>query len=82
MKKVTTPIDRIKKLSGCTRDIDLAKLLDTNQPQISRWRNKGFHESTRTVIDFLLSIISKQKRELSKIKKELNELKASRGIND
>lgn len=73
---------RIRKLLGCKKDTELAKKLKTNQPQISRWRNTGFHESTTILLDHLLLIISRQKRELNRLKKELAELKQSVAIKD
>ena len=56
-------MDRIRKLLHCKTDVELAEYLETNQPQISRWRNTGFHRSTAKLLDSLLAIISKLKRE-------------------
>lgn len=62
---------RIKGLAGVKEYQDLAPLFGTNQPQISRWKSSGFAGSVNFVIDFLLSVISKQKREINKLKKQL-----------
>ena len=68
-------MDRIRKLLNCMTDVELAKYLATNQPQISRWRNIGFHRSTAKLLDRLLAIISKLKRESAGLKKEIKALR-------
>jgi hypothetical protein len=64
-------IDRIRQLAEIKSDTELAKLLESNQPQISRWRNTGHHQSTANLIDFLLSIISNQKKEIDDLNNKL-----------
>lgn len=62
-------MDRIRKLLDCETDVELAKALGTTQPRISRWRNVGFYKSTAELIDVLLTIINRQKKEIASLKK-------------
>lgn len=74
---------RIRKLFGFRTDVELAEFLGAQQPQISRWRNSGFHESTTKLIDELLKIISRHQREINNQKKQrkaLEELLRSKKI--
>lgn len=68
-------VEMLLKIAGVTKFGELAKIFKTNQPQISRWKINGFHGCTNEVIDFLLSVISKQKREINELKKEIKSLK-------
>ena len=68
-------IKRIRSLLNCDSDVELAKRLDTNQPQISRWRRGGFARSTAALIDALLLIISRRQREINQLKEELVDAK-------
>jgi hypothetical protein len=63
---------RILKLTGVKYEKDIAGKFGTNQPQISRWKHGGFHGCTNAVIDFLLSIISIQQREINRLKNMLS----------
>lgn len=68
-------INRLKKLMGCNTDVEFAAFLKVNQPQVSRWKSVGFHESTAKIIDHLLSIIADQKKEIRMLKKKRRELR-------
>ena len=74
-------IKKIRTLLVCDTDVELAKKLGTNQPQISRWRNVGFHgAATSALVDALLGIISKLMAEVKNLKKELSH--KNRGVRD
>ncbi len=68
-------VNRIRRALGCKVDAELASKLSTYQPNISRWRSKGFHPSTALLIDSLLSVIKFLKKEIAELKKEIAELK-------
>jgi hypothetical protein len=74
-------MNRIRNLLQCKTDVELAQLLETNQPQISRWRNTGFPHSTAKLLDSLLAIVSKLKREVVGLKKEIKSQKQGPGEN-
>jgi tRNA(Phe) wybutosine-synthesizing methylase Tyw3 len=75
-------IDKFKKLLGCKKDIELAKLLETQQPQIARWRRGGIRKSMASVIDVFNKTVSRNKRKINSLKKELAELKKTCGDED
>ena len=68
-------IDRIRKLLGIRTDIELGAHIGASQPQISRWRNTGFHVTTSKLLDELLKIISKKQKEINRLKREIKALK-------
>jgi hypothetical protein len=70
-------VDRIRRLLGCKSDVELAKKLETQQPQISRWRRGELSKSMVRLIDELVSTIGALKREKNRLKKELDDLKKS-----
>jgi hypothetical protein len=77
-KRVVDPdkmVDRIKKLLDCESDSDLARRLETQQPQIARWRRGEFSKSMGKLVDYLLLIISRMRREINRLKKEIEALK-------
>jgi len=47
-------IEEIKKALDCKTDSELARLLDVDRSTVSRWRIKGFHQSTERLIKLLL----------------------------
>jgi predicted transcriptional regulator len=63
-------IERIKRLLDCKSDSELARRLELKQPQIARWKRGEFSKSMAMLVDYLLSIISGLKREITKLKKE------------
>ena len=67
-------IDKIQKLLSCSSISELAKKLNTHQPNVSRWRKKGFYPSTASLIDALLKVIATQKREINKLKRTIADL--------
>jgi hypothetical protein len=75
-------VNRIKKLMDCQSDSELARRLETQQPQIARWRRGEFSKSMARLIDYLLLIISRLKREINKLKKENKTLKQQDKSND
>lgn len=75
-------IDKLKRLLGCKTDVELAKLLGSQQPQIARWRRGELRKSMASLIDVLLGAVSKQKREINRLKKELGELNKTCGDED
>lgn len=77
-KRIVTPekrVDRIKRLLECESDTELAARLGTQQPQIARWRKGNFSKSVAKLVDDMLLIISRLKREINKLKKEIKTLK-------
>lgn len=68
-------VKRIRRLLKFKSDTELADYLETKQPQISRWRNTGFHQTTANLIDTLLSIISELQKQLADAKRENKHLK-------
>lgn len=52
-------IDRLRKAAGCLTDKELADKFGVDAPRVAYWRQKGFHESTAAVIDFLLDQLEK-----------------------
>ena len=72
--KANKRIDRIRRLFGCRTDSELGELLGTQQPQIARWRKGDVAKTTASLIDGLLSLISKRNGEISRLKREIREL--------
>ena len=68
-------IDRIRKLLGFRTDIELGAYLGAKQPQISRWRNTGFHATTSKLLDELLKIITQKQKEINRLKREIKAIK-------
>jgi transposase len=80
-KRVVDPdkmVDRIKRLLDCESDSDLARRLETQQPQIARWRRGEFSKSMGKLVDYLLLIISRMRREINELEKEIQTLKQKR----
>lgn len=75
-------IDKLRRLLGCKTDVELAKLLGSQQPQIARWRRGELRKSMVSLIDVLIGTVSGQKREINRLKKELAELKKACGDED
>lgn len=73
--KANKRIDRIRRLFGCRTDAQLGELLGTTQPQIARWRKGDVAKTTANLIDGLLSLISKRNGEITRLKREIRELK-------
>lgn len=79
-KRIITPekrVERIKRLLDCESDSELARLLETKQPQIARWKRGEFSNSMAKLVDLLFLIISRLKRETNKLKKEIDAIKQS-----
>lgn len=70
-------VERIKRLLDCESDSELARRLETQQPQIARWKRGEFSKSMARLVDYLLLIISRLKRETNELKKEIKTLKQS-----
>jgi hypothetical protein len=75
-------MNRLRRYLGCRTDSELAAKIDAKQPQISRWRTTGFPRSTGELVDKLIKIISKSKREITQLKKEIKALKQAPDEND
>jgi hypothetical protein len=76
---VLTIVDRLLKSFGCSKDKELLAELNKlvleynksakfHQPQLSRWRNQGFHTSTELLINLLLDKIESLENELEQKK--------------
>jgi len=73
--KANKRIDRIRRLFECKTDAELGERLGTIQPQIARWRKGDVAKTTANLIDGLLSLISKRNGEITRLKREIRELK-------
>jgi hypothetical protein len=62
MKKNERRVERIKAALGCRTDIELAKLLKSYPPNISRWKKRGFYPAIANLIDELLSRVDKKSK--------------------
>ncbi len=52
-------VEKLKALSGCKTDLELAEFFGTTQPQVSRWKRVGFDKSIRKIIDFLIDEVDR-----------------------
>jgi transcriptional regulator with XRE-family HTH domain len=49
-------IEEIKKALGCKTDSELARKLQVDRNTVWRWKNNGFHPSTKRLILLLLEV--------------------------
>lgn len=81
-EKATDPekrVERIKQLLDCESDSELARRLETQQPQIARWKRGEFSKSMARLVDYLLSDVSRLKREIQRLEKEIKTIKSTNG---
>ncbi|BBO86729.1 hypothetical protein DSCO28_72950 (plasmid) [Desulfosarcina ovata subsp. sediminis] len=80
MRKFTNDdrINKIRRILHVKTDAELSGKLNTNQPQISRWRRVGFARSTEALIDYLIGLIADLKSENRKLRKKLRSIDSLR----